>query len=851
MLLDTLSIGNYTPEDLEFARQSTTPPFSLDLCSKVLGSPITGAEAVMALHAKADTNANAMLSAVLTDCFKDQAISSNRAAISTPLRNAALLPEELRDSVSNLVNSISTANTQIKEALAKLTPEEKRLLIESLPQWAATGTDIKFDFVQKPKCSLEQMESLLAKVNLALIRKAAQDLNRDVQEELPAIRLAAAAGWKSRATFLENGVNVEVCGVNDDLHDSKNSNLSIDLGGRNRYTGRYGAGIGYASVVIDLGNDVKSDFPDASTGVGILGVGLAYFEGSRPDLNAKGISFGAGLGGVGIVKVEQAFRMESRCIGQGFGMAGVGIMIGSKGTDTMKIGYLGQGAGMLGGVGWLFNPDGNDRYRAGGLVPDGQSRQGYVGRAQGFSGILPGGIGLLTDNAGDDLYESGTESQACAQGFGVASLYDLSGQDAYFSQRQAQAFAQNEGCALLFDLAGDDVYMVREGQCHSFAINRSVALVLDRAGNDVVAAHDSQPATAQGGSVAIYLDAEGSDTFTGTVGVGVQTDGRMGIGLFADFGGDNHIGVGPSPGAAAFKDHSIAFNGDEVGTGEPDSMPKPGSVKADEAEIDRLWEIVCSDGNYSLQATRKLNGIGSPAFARFCSNFADRAGQRAIRIAANILTAVPECRTTLANKATTAKDAAERTLFDVANLAKVGDLKSLIGQALQNEVARRAAARYAATIGANEFVDQISGLVLAGDALTAQEAVIAIAKLGDEKLVSTMESLLLNKDVIIRQQAIAFVAKYPRGLTLGKQLMGRPDEKAQVAGIEMLGAVGTEESLRFAGAGLNSPLKGVKIKAMTTLSGRVPEAYRARIIELTKDLNPMVAAVAKGVDIGR
>ena len=48
----------------------------------------------------------------------------------------------------------------------------------------------------------------------------------------------------------------------------------------------------------------------------------------------------------------------------------------------------------------------------------------------------------------------------------------------------------------------------------------------------------------------------------------------------------------------------------------------------------------------------------------------------------------------------------------------------------------------------------------------------------------------------------------------------------------------------MAGAGLNSPFRGSRIKAMTTLSGRVPEAYRARIIELTKDINPIVAAVA-------
>ena len=159
--------------------------------------------------------------------------------------------------------------------------------------------------------------------------------------------------------------------------------------------------------------------------------------------------------------------------------------------------------------------------------------------------------------------------------------------------------------------------------------------------------------------------------------------------------------------------------------------------------------------------------------------------------------------------------------------------------------------RYAATINATEYVDQLSGIVLSGDSLTSQEAVIAIAKLGDEKLVPTMESLMLSKDIIVRDQAINFLAKYPRGLSLGKQFVAKTDERSQILGVSLLGAIGTEDSLRLAGAALNSPLRAVKIKAMTTLSGRVPEFYRARIVELTKDQNPIVAAVAKGVDIGR
>ena len=851
MINDVLTVGNYSVDDLGFARQSFSPKFGLDLCSKVLSSPISGAESVMSLHAKADTSTQKMLATVLTDCFKDPALPGTAAIYRGPLKNAALLPPELVEPVSDLVSAIATANAQIKEAVQKLTPEEKRLVIESLPQWAAIGSGIQFDFVSKPKLSQENLYGALAKVDLASIRAAGLMLDRTIQDVLPRLRTAATGGWDGKAVFSESGVNVEISGVGDDLHESKNSNLCIDLGGRNRYAGRYGAGIGYTGVLIDFGTETTTNFVDASAGTGILGIGLAYFEGSRPDLNAKNIAFGAGLGGVGLVKVEQAFRMESRSIGQGFGMCGVGILIGSKGTDSLKIGYLGQGAGMMGGVGWLFNPAGNDRYRAGGLIPDGVSQKGYLSRAQGYCGILPGGIGLLTDNAGDDLYEAGSEAQACANGFGIASLYDLSGEDSYIAQRQAQAFASSEGSALLFDLAGDDTYMVREGECHAYAVDRAFAILLDRSGNDVVAAHDSQPATAQEGSVAIYLDAEGSDSFSGPVGVGIQVNGRFGIGLFADFGGDNRFASGPVPGTATFKDFSIAFVGEEVQGVETSPIAKPGSVKASDAEIDELWEKVQAAGRDANDASRKLNAIGLPAFLKFCDKVAHQSTARSKRVAANIVTNVPEAKRVLGERAASATAFGKRALFEIAAQTKSHELQPLIGAALQNDVTRRMATRYAAVIGATEFIDPISGLVLAGDALTAQDAVIALGKLGDEKLVTTMESLMLSNDVIIRSQAIQFIAKFPRGLTLGKQLMGKADERSQVLGIDLLGTVGTEEALRFAGAGLNSPHRGARIKALTTLSGRVPEAYRARIIELTKDINPVVAAVAKGVDLGR
>ncbi|MEI8281935.1 MAG: hypothetical protein WCG75_05990, partial [Armatimonadota bacterium] len=684
LINDSLMVGSYTTADLGFARQSFSPRFGLELCSKVLASPIGGSESVMALHAKADITSQRMLSTILTECFKDPTQKNPIDPQGGQLKNVALLPPELAEPVSDLINAISAANAQIKAAIQKITPEEKRELIESLPQWAGIGSGIQFDFVTKPKLSQENLYGTIAKVDLASIRAAAVTLDKVVQDTIPKLKSVAVSGWNGRMVFSENGVNVEITGIGDDLHESKNTNLCIDLGGHNRYLGRYGAGIGYSSVLIDFGIETTTNFVDASGGIGILGIGMAYFEGTRPDLNGKNIAFGAGLGGVGIVKVEQAFRMESRSIGQGFGMCGIGLLIGSKGTDSLKIGYLGQGAGMMGGVGWLFNPAGNDRYRAGGLIPDGISKKGYLSRAQGYCGILPGGIGLLTDNSGDDLYEAGSEAQSCASGFGIASLYDLAGDDAYVAQRQAQAYASSEGCALLFELAGDDVYMVRESECHAFAIDRSFAMVLDRAGNDVVASHDSQPATAQEGAVAMYIDADGSDSFSGPVGVGIEMNGRFGIGIFADYGGDNHIANGPIPGTAIYKDGSIAYNGEEGQVSEVTPIAKPGSVKASEAEIDELWEKVQSGGRDANDAGRKLNAIGLPAFVRFCDTMAAQSNPKSQRVAANIVFQVADARKVLGESANKATAYGKRALFEIAARTRSQELRSLIGPALQN-----------------------------------------------------------------------------------------------------------------------------------------------------------------------
>ncbi|HLO97849.1 MAG TPA: hypothetical protein VK171_04565, partial [Fimbriimonas sp.] len=485
LLGDALAVGGLTVDDLNFARKSFEPRLGLPLVTKSLEKPLAGLVDSLEFQSNPSIDSSKLLRSTVEKLFAET-VKAPPDSNPPTFKNLLQIPLELREPVASLFEAIRLSQIDVRTATSKLTPVEKRHLIESLAHWAVAGTDLQIAFVKQKKMSREALYAALSKVDLALIRASAIRVSEAVDESLPKLRLAAANGWAGKLKFSEGGVNVELTGVGDDLHSSGATNLCIDLGGRNRYTDRYGAGIGYTGVLIDLGNEIKSEFPDAAAGAGILGIGIAHFDGFKTDLNGKNINFGAGLAGVGILTTEQSVRVESRSVGQGFGMAGIGLCIGSKGSDTYKLGYLGQGAGTMGGVGWSVNPGGNDRYRAGGVTTETSMTGAYVCRAQGFSGLMPGGIGLLTDTAGDDLYESGTETQACAIGYGLAALVDSKGNDTYVAGFRAQSCAMFEGVAQFVDTEGDDGYLVRRGECHAYAADRSVAILMDRSGDDIV-----------------------------------------------------------------------------------------------------------------------------------------------------------------------------------------------------------------------------------------------------------------------------------------------------------------------------------------------------------------------------
>src|SRR6185295_14495988 len=122
-----------------------------------------------------------------------------------------------------------------------------------------------------------------------------------------------------------------------------------------------------------------------------------------------------------------------------------------------------QGVGFAGGVGALVEKGGNDRFVCTGRYDSEYGEAGlFSGWGQGvgfgFRGVASGGIGMLYDVRGDDVYEAGNFSQACGYFYGWGILRDDAGDDRFLGSRYAQGAAAHQAVATFLEGGGDDLY---------------------------------------------------------------------------------------------------------------------------------------------------------------------------------------------------------------------------------------------------------------------------------------------------------------------------------------------------------------------------------------------------------
>ena len=309
--------------------------------------------------------------------------------------------------------------------------------------------------------------------------------------------------------------------------------LIIDVSGDDIYRPGTAAGFGVQvfSAVIDLRGDDRYESEGepgrVGAGAGVGGVGMVV-DLRGADLyqtQRYGAGFGAfGAGVVRDVRGDDRYLGEQQC--QALGLAGVGLILDEQGDDHYELFSYGQGLGEPLGAGLLIDRQGNDEYVARDdelRNPSAQTAEHNVSMAQGsghgYRGdgngrYASGGIGVLQDSAGDDVYSGAVFAQATGYWYGVGLLFDLAGQDRYEAVFYGQSASAHFALSYLLDAAGDDDYRTTLSQSLGNGRDFSTSIFRDQSGNDRYFAPDRSAGCGDLNGTGLFLDLDGEDDYS-------------------------------------------------------------------------------------------------------------------------------------------------------------------------------------------------------------------------------------------------------------------------------------------------------------------------------------------------
>ncbi len=487
------------------------------------------------------------------------------------------LPSPLRNSLCYLFEGLYLADSLTSEAFADLSTEERSFLKDDFPIILLDDVNDEFKTPEEIERQSEHEEELS--------KQMVPYLERIKRERIyeAGIRLSAAtkaALWILK-DYLQRGPQIEP--ITKDKKDLENDIIFrldtslgeiiiggvgsgdyrgtfaviIDLGGDDLYSLSNAKDDGKnSSVIIDLaGDDLYRSEGDFVLGSGFFGVGILVDVSGQDTYLADNFSLGSGLFGVGMLVDEGGNdRYFGDTFTMGAGSFGLGILVDLGGADQYTGALLAQGFGSISGLGALIDSSGNDNYFAGGKYKDIlRYEDHYMSLSQGFAyGLRPtmsGGIGLLYDLSGHDLYTSDIFGQGSSYWWGLASLIDEQGNDKYVSFQYAQGAGTHLALGILEDGAGNDIYIskgVSQGCGHDLAFG----FLYDKSGNDDYMACDLSQAAGSANGIGILLDEDGDDGYyvekkNNTQGYGNPRRDYGSIGIFLDLaGGDQYDGNG-------------------------------------------------------------------------------------------------------------------------------------------------------------------------------------------------------------------------------------------------------------------------------------------------------------------
>jgi len=254
---------------------------------------------------------------------------------------------------------------------------------------------------------------------------------------------------------------VLVGGKGDNIYPVEDAFIIIDLGGNDYYffderldRAREQTHADSCCTIIDLGGDDSYAGGQGMAAAGILGFGTIVDLCGNDVYRTGHIGLGAGFLGLGLlVDASGDDRYFAGRFSLGAGAFGQGVLIDGGGDDIYKGAGLCQGFAAQNGIGLLVEEAGFDIYHC--ISPGASIEHGIAQRtaaacfSQGCSaGILPGmagGIGMLLDLSGDDIYKGASICQGASRGAGLGLLLDVSGYDFYNGGNRCQGFGAGGG----------------------------------------------------------------------------------------------------------------------------------------------------------------------------------------------------------------------------------------------------------------------------------------------------------------------------------------------------------------------------------------------------------------------
>lgn len=393
----------------------------------------------------------------------------------------------------------------------------------------------------------------------------------------------------------------------DNIYKGDSFFIIFDLKGNDKYIDRTGSSslfyfIPFSILIDKEGKDSYISDKTLSISSSFFGVSIQFDLKGNDIRRGKFFSISSSMFGISFLLDREGDDIyESDFFSQSASFFGESFLFDLDGNDLYRLNERGQGFAGTKGFSLLYDKKGMDSYIAYGknyhipLLID-ETRSFAQGFSSGIRPYLGGGVAILIDSEGNDIYYSEVYGQGCAYWYGTGILIDKMGNDLYHLAEYGQGAGIHIACGALFDLEGDDEYISRFGPAQGEGHDYSVGILVDKKGHDTYKVSGGQ-GIGLNTSVGIFIDFEGNDIYVTTEelgqGGGKMSRGKIGIGLFLDLKGKDFYkgeNLKKEPFLISKGEFGLSYDPDTTKTFEPEEEGIDIEIPSD-LDIDSLFKI--------------------------------------------------------------------------------------------------------------------------------------------------------------------------------------------------------------------------------------------------------------------